>query len=241
MPNHCQNHLVLSHADPEQIRRAVRAINDGTFFQEFYPCPAELFQEGLFEYGGKKGIDNENARSKVYEQFGFTDANGWRSANWGTKWDAYDCDIVEESYEDEFNSLTVDFDTAWAPPTEFYNELVEQGFGVDAMYHEFGMAFCGQYLDGTDMYVEYNDALDNIPDEIDEQFGVRQSIAAWNEDDARYEADAEAELDQIEMLVAEGLGQVYEQLKAYSDRSDFADLVATAARNYILIAKSEAA
>ena len=40
----------------------------------------------------------------------------WRVSNWDTKWDACDVDIKEERYEDELESFTAEFDTAWSPP-----------------------------------------------------------------------------------------------------------------------------
>ena len=46
----------------------------------------------------------------------------WRVANWGTKWEAHECEITHES------DTLVDykFDTAWGQPLEFFQALVAQ-------------------------------------------------------------------------------------------------------------------
>jgi len=77
---------------------------------------------------------------------------GWCAENWGTKWDVEPGDKVEA----EEGSFSVWFDSAWAPPIGFYNHLVEQGWSVDATYHEPGMTFAGHYEDGSDYCVEYD-------------------------------------------------------------------------------------
>ncbi len=181
MPNHCQNFLVLSHPDVRQISRAKFAILEEKLFSEFVPCPQELLDTsaGFFGNDEKQRKLEEQTQANI-EKYGYASWYQWAIATWGTKWDAYDLEIVSETYDSEGGHLTVTFDTAWAPPCNFYNELVEQGFGVDAMYHEFGCAFGGQYVDGTDMYFEYDsDTLDTIPKEVDEQFGIRDTLAEW--------------------------------------------------------------
>ena len=188
MPNHCQNYLVLTHPDVRQIGRAKLAILDGKFFQEFLPCPEELLQEGASTHGGPNAAKYDLIREQNLAKFGYPDWHQWRIANWGTKWDAYDCEIESEGYTSKYAELVVSFDTAWAPPCNFYNELVEQGFDVDAMYHEFGCAFGGQYTDGTDMYFEYTrETLDDIPAEVNDHFGISAVIEEWEEEETSEE------------------------------------------------------
>jgi len=57
MPNWCMNTLYLTHADPEEIDRAEKALERGKFMNEFLPTPP-----------------NE-------------DWYNWRINHWGTKWD----------------------------------------------------------------------------------------------------------------------------------------------------------
>jgi len=184
MPNHCNNYLVLGHKDAREIGRAKLAILNDSFFQEFHPCPQDLLDTTAGYLSGDAQKELEAKTKSNLEKYGFGNWYDWCSANWGTKWDAYYIELVSEHYEGDTAELTVTFDTAWAPPIEFYNELVEQGFAVDAMYHEFGCAFCGHYTDGTDHYVEYTgETLDSIPAEIDEQFGITDAVAEWDKEE----------------------------------------------------------
>ena len=59
---------------------------------------------------------------------------------WGTKWDVdpYHCELDEES-----KTLSVSFDSAWAPPINLYDYLQSKGFSLYATYYEPGMAFAG--------------------------------------------------------------------------------------------------
>jgi hypothetical protein len=192
MPNWCNNHLVLGHKDAREIGRAKLAILEGNFFQEFHPCPQELLDTtaGFFGDNDKQRKLEEQTQANI-RNHGYANWYDWNIANWGTKWDASDAEIVLEHYDGDIAELTVVFDTAWAPPTEFYNELVEQGFEVSAMYNEFGMGFCGQYCDGTDQYVEYTEGtVDTIPKDIDDHFGISEAFIEWADEEDEEEEDA---------------------------------------------------
>lgn len=90
----------------------------------------------------------------------------WAVENWGTKWDASNQDVMEDGN----NALALSFDTAWGPPTGFYDKLTEQGFSVDATYHEPGMCFAGHYTsENGDASYEYDFSNENWRDEIDDE------------------------------------------------------------------------
>ena len=87
-----------------------------------------------------------------------------------------------------FRSVRVSFDSAWAPPVNFYQCLATLGFNLEAMYYEPGMAFAGTVTssDGEifDDYYEYGDmnsdeVRDTLPSELDEQFGISEQMADW--------------------------------------------------------------
>jgi hypothetical protein len=86
--------------------------------------------------------------------------------NWGTKWDA---SIIDWERRDD-NEIWISFDSAWAPPITLYDYLTENGWNVEAIYHESGMNFAGQYNNGIDNYYEYDvsdpDFLHSLPGEI---------------------------------------------------------------------------
>jgi hypothetical protein len=103
----------------------------------------------------------------------------WNASNWGTKWD-----VNVEISEDTGESITLVFDSAWAPPIEFYNTMVEQDYQVLAYYNEEGMAFAGIYDSGEDMYFEYGDLSaddieDELPSDLNEMFNIASNKADW--------------------------------------------------------------
>jgi len=113
----------------------------------------------------------------------------WCVNAWGTKWDVGGED--DHMVEQDANNVVFNFDSAWAPPTEAYTKLMEQGFEIIAYYYEPGMAFCGKWENGDDDYYEYggmtsNEIADTLPDDLDETFGISEAVA-------EYEAEQEEE------------------------------------------------
>lgn len=116
---------------------------------------------------------------------------GWSCENWGTKWDIRPHDF---SREDDF-TINMSFDSAWSPPIEAYENLLEEGWEVLAYYEEPGMAFCGKYDNGHDDSYEYDfsdpDWADNIPEDISEFAGLEYAYEdwkEWNEEDGEMSA-----------------------------------------------------
>ena len=89
--------------------------------------------------------------------------------NWGTKWDVIDA-TAELHNDDGELTISASFQTAWSPPLEVYKKLMDDGFELRAMYFEGGMCFAGIMSNEEDSY--YEDNLDNIPDEIKDEFGI---------------------------------------------------------------------
>jgi hypothetical protein len=88
----------------------------------------------------------------------------WNITNWGTKWDATPNNVNWEN-----DCVTFNIDTAWGPPTRFYEKMEELGYWVEAYYLEEGMAFCGQYMDGNDDFYEFgNMSADEMEAELPE-------------------------------------------------------------------------
>lgn len=157
MPNWCYNSLTVSHSDPAQIERFIKAAAEGNLFAEFVPL-------------------NEN--------------NEWdyNSAveKWGTKWDIHESDFSSL----DPNQCSGSFDTAWAPPVEFYNHIVEQGFTVDAIYHEPGMEFAGIYSTETgDETFNYDFSDPNWRDDYPEE------LVEWLEPEYEYYLEYKEEME----------------------------------------------
>jgi len=118
-------------------------------------------------------------------------------SNWGTKWDVSgdDRDIVLEG-----GSVILYFESAWSPPGEAYRAMAAQGFEVEALYNEPGMAYCGKItaneLDYDDLYHEYGSEDSNtvravIGEELDDYYGISEFMQQMEM------ARLEDELDEI--------------------------------------------
>lgn len=183
MPNWCSNNLVLTHEDPAMITRAYDALERGEFLSEFIPVPEELkIVAGMVsDPDAQKKLEEDTARN--LEQFGYGNWYDYCVGEWGTKWD-----VGEQGASDihpEGTMLHTFFDSAWAPPVNAYEKLVDLGFGVEAMYYEGGMAYAGTWSDGCDDYVDLSgmsaDDIEQNYAELDECFGISESMREYEE------------------------------------------------------------
>jgi hypothetical protein len=187
MPNWCNNGLTLAHKDPAMIQRAAKALQEGTFLQEFIPCPQELI-ETVAGFMGRDTPEQTALEAKQkanIEKYGYSTWYEYNTNEWGTKWDVK-CDDV--AIEDD-NTVSASFDSAWSPPIAAYEKLMELGFEIKAYYYEPGMAFVGKWEDGYDEYIEYNGhdsatVREAIGDELDDYFGISEQMAEWEADNA---------------------------------------------------------
>ena len=99
----------------------------------------------------------------------------WNINSWGTKWD---CDTT---WKRKGQTFTLSFDSAWAPPIAMYEHLHCEGWEVEAHYLETGMAFAGKFSEGFDECCNYGNG-EEIPTDIDEQWGLTDMLAEWEEE-----------------------------------------------------------
>jgi hypothetical protein len=189
MPNWCNNTLTLTHEDPAMILRAKEALDRGEFLQEFIPVP-----EQLKIVAGSVGDPVEQAKLEAdtkrnVEELGYGNWYDFCVGEWGTKWDVGG-DGQSDIHPDG-KMLHTSFDSAWSPPTQAYDKLVELGFGVNAMYYEGGMGYAGSYDEHGDQEINIEgmsaDEIEQEHPELDEAFGISESIR-------EYEAENEEEL-----------------------------------------------
>ena len=182
MPNWCNNNLILEHDDPEMIQRAHQALERGEFLQEFIPVPKELSETIAGSYGeADKQKALEEATARNVKKYGYGNWYDYCVGEWGTKWD-----VGEQGCSDvhpEGRMLHASFDSAWSPPVNAYAKLEAQGFRVEAMFYEPGMAFAGTYEDGNcdDFSLEgmTADEIERDYPEIDDCFGIAESIREY--------------------------------------------------------------
>ena len=212
MPNWCNNTFEVV-GPKDKIREFERFLDEEggkDWFDFFLPCPDELKET----VAGPSAPTNEELVAK----YGASDWYSWSVDNWGCKWncDANDWNVTEYSGTEE--SLTFWFDSPWGPPTELYRWIVENtDFNVFAGYHEEGMCFVGRFEDGEDESYEYDDldSLDNIPEDIVEDWNLREMLeerAEWEEDE-EIENELNEIVDDFEDLSDESKQKVLNQLQ----------------------------
>jgi hypothetical protein len=152
MPNWCYNTLEIS-ASKEKLDEFESKLNDSKG-ENFF----DLFVEPC------------------------TDETGWYEYNlekYGCKWNC-NANSWERTSEE---TILFMFDSPWGPPLALYEKLEEDEIGVCAEYYESGMCFVGRYSNGVDECYEYSDldSLDNIPEDLIESWGIRESMSMEEE------------------------------------------------------------
>jgi len=124
MPNWCSNTITINNLSREQVKDMLRYIEEN--------------EGSFFQYF--------RPRPKKDDE----DWYHWNLGNWGTKWDACYTHVVE--FGTDF--VSINFESAWAPPTILYYYMHDDGYEFEAEYEEPMMGFAGIFEDGVDMYWE---------------------------------------------------------------------------------------
>ena len=190
MPNWCSNGVEIRHRDPAKIAALAEAMSKNEFLNHIIPVPEELKDTMAGSFGDEKEqrrLEEQTARN--IEQFGYGNWYDFCVNNWGTKWDVDLAGTV--SIDADGLGINANFDSAWAPPIQVYEEMLEQGYEVVAYYYEPGMCFVGKWDNGSDECHELSSYSSNtvrnaIGDELDDYFAISESMAEWeseNEDE----------------------------------------------------------
>lgn len=194
MPNWCNNTVEVYHPDPAKLKALVEAFNEGKMCNHIHPVPESLHivAGSVGDPVEQKKLEEDTARN--IEVHGYGNWYDFCVNEWGTKWDVGGDSAYSDPVElkEGQNDVTLGFDSAWAPPTKIYERMVEQGFSVRAYYYEPGMAFAGVWWDGDDNYFEYGgltaeQIAEELPSELDECFGISESVAEWEAENAEEE------------------------------------------------------
>jgi hypothetical protein len=191
MPNWCNNVVELAHEDPAMLERARDALNRGEFLQEFIPVPEDLkiVAGSVSDPDAQKKLEEDTARNIATHGYG-----NWYDYcvnEWGTKWDVggdgMTCEI-------ENGRISTSFDSAWSPPIQAYEKLVDLGFSVRAYYYEGGMCFAGVWEDGDDDYYDLSGmdsaaVEEQLPKVLDEMFCISEYMAEWEEENQEIDLD----------------------------------------------------
>ena len=185
MPNWCYNNLDITATNDEQkamLEKVSKAEPAEGFIGMFLPLP-EILKDTTSPT--PQDLDEVQQQTMI-AQTGFDNWYDWQVHNWGTKWDpeVMDCNF-------DGTTMSVSFDSAWAPPIAFYEWLKEQGYEVSANYYEPGMDFAGEWVDGDDFFLEGvidlarkdESELSTREYDILEMFGIFDEVAQWDEED----------------------------------------------------------
>ena len=194
MPNWCNNYLELEHEDPAMIERAKKGFADGALLAEFCPVP-----ESLHIVAGSVGDPDEQkklleATEKNIEVHGYGNWYDYCVNEWGTKWDVGG--EGDQTQVHSPNHISMNFDSAWAPPIAAMEKFQDLGFKVKLIYWESGMCFAGLFDENGDDYLDYSDmsADDveaNINSEVDECMCIVENLREWEEDNKEEEEENE--------------------------------------------------
>ena len=191
MPNWCNNTVVLKHSDPAMIERARKAFNGEGLLQEFIPVPKELTETVSGIVGMDKQAEHEAQQAANIKKYGYANWYDFCVNEWGTKWEV---GADGNPAQDIPGGLMLGFESAWSPPIAAYEKLLDMGFEIEAMYYEPGMAFAGIWDNGRDDYYEYggmssDEIAETLPAELDEAFGISESVAEWEEENQEIDLD----------------------------------------------------
>ena len=193
MPNWCNNTVTLEHSDPAMLARAKAAFLDGKFLNEFIPVPEDLHivAGSVGAKGSPEQTELELKEQANREKHGYATWYEFCVNEWGTKWDVGG----DDGYVQDLNGgIMLTFDSAWAPPTNAYEKLVDMGFRVHATYFEGGMMFAGDWENGEDDYYELGnmsseEIREALPEHLDEAYGISEMKAEWEDEEAADQED----------------------------------------------------
>jgi hypothetical protein len=168
------------------IERAKKAFAEGKLLEEFCPVPKDLHV-----VAGRVGSDEDPEQIKLEEDtarniatHGYANWYDYCVNEWGTKWDVGG--DGDQASQDSPTDLRMNFDSAWAPPTEAYAKLMEQGFEILAYYYEPGMNFVGKWDENGDDCYEIPETVEAIeeviPSDIEQCFNLIENLIQWQEE-----------------------------------------------------------
>jgi hypothetical protein len=189
MPNWCSNTFEMV-GPKETVREFEKFLNENNgkeWFDFFLPCPQELKDVG--------NIPHDYSNDELVEKFGYADWYSWSIDNWGCKWNCEAQDWTVNDYDEEQLSITFWFDSPWGPPIALYEYISEnEEYAIFGNYNEEGMAFVGKFEYGEDSCYNYSDleSLDSIPEDIVEEWNLRERLEEqeeWDEEEEIIEED----------------------------------------------------
>lgn len=164
MPNWCSNEVSISGSREiiSEILEITEKNPEKFQMSDFVPMPKEL-----------EGTNAPSDSPNWYD---------WCNSNWGTKWDM--CDVYQSNHPSKA-SMTISFNTAWAPNVQFWAKFSElyPTLSIIHYYYEEGMGFIGEAIYENGLVDDY--CID-ISNEIWEKAGAvfnSEGYVDWDNSD----------------------------------------------------------
>jgi hypothetical protein len=136
MPNWCWNNLVITPSENDEAGEGFKQLRAKLLFMVDDMEASPNIWGGAFDYLVGRAGD-------------YDEVDGWYEHNireYGSKWQKSAKDFME-SLEDDGECITMGFDTAWSPVTEFSKKLSKQyRLNIEHTFDEQGDWFAGKLL-----------------------------------------------------------------------------------------------
>ena len=149
MPNHCYNEIqIVSDKGLAPIRKLI--VNEKEDAEDAGLIDFNLCVPQPEEVRNSPAMLGREDREKPnwYD---------WNTENWGTKWNAYQCEIIEDCNGKYTDTLEIRFTTAWGVPDKWVKRLSEKLFEYDADANMCGFYRIEGYEDAGTWHVFNND------------------------------------------------------------------------------------
>ena len=187
MPNWCNNGITIT-GPKDKIQALYQEIKGkDKFLDVMVPMPTALrdttsppYPKDSPHYKPQPTVDGHN---NWYD---------WCIDRWGTKWDMETENFI---LSEDGTMISGWSDSAWAPPLEAFQTYITKNHDVSirCSYFEGGCDFAGIWHDGVDESISPSDYKsgdfldadrDTLLGQLDEDFGVGESMAEYEEDEA---------------------------------------------------------
>ena len=192
MPNWCNNTVEVYHPDANKLKALVEAFNKGEMCNYIKPVPESLkiVAGCVGDPDEQKKLEEATAQNLV--DHGYGNWYDYCVNEWGTKWDVGG--DGDQATITSPNSISMGFDSAWAPPIAAMEKFQDLGFKVKLIYWESGMCFCGLYDENGDDYYDYSnmtsaELAEEINPEIDECMCIVENMQMWEEENQEEEEE----------------------------------------------------
>jgi len=176
MPNWCSNTITIT-GSVETLSQLKPVIEAGEgLLNAIKPMP-EALRETTSPTPQDKPVAVIDGHTNWYD---------WSVANWGTKWDV-DTEGLELTVDGDRARITGWFNSAWAPPLECMQRVIEANEDVDikVTYMEGGMDFAGEWHNGSDESISLSDykaddylqAEEGLLAQLNAYFGIGEHMA----------------------------------------------------------------